>query len=111
MNEFLKKLKAGDLVAVSGRSFTAIRKVEKITPSGLIKVNGVLFDKNGCKRGCDTWSRTYLIEATPELIEKTRRSNAISTAYNLMRNAKNITFEQAKKIIEILSPNDKENIT
>lgn len=111
MNEWIKNLKVGDLVVVSSRTFAAVRKVEKITPSGLIKVNGILYNNNGCERGGDICSRNYLREATPELIDEIRIKSTIRKAYNLMQSAKNITFEQATEIIKILSPQEQENIT
>lgn len=111
MRDFIKELKAGDIVVVCSRTSRAVRKVEKITPSGLIKVNGILYNKNGCERGGDTWSRYYLAEATPELINQIRIESTISKAYKLMRDATGITFEQATEIIKILSPQEQENIT
>lgn len=111
MSEFLKNLKAGDLVIVSSRTFEAIRKVEKITPSGLIKVNGTLYNKDGGERGGDIWNRCYLIEATPERLQAVRERLTIQKAHRLMQNAKIITLEQATEIIKILSPQEQENIT
>ena len=102
MNDWIKNLKVGDYVFMSWRMGTSLRKVEKITPKGNIKVDGVLFNKDGSERGGDVWNKCYLSEATPEAIKSFREELAIKKAIKLMREIKSITIEQANKIIEVL---------
>lgn len=51
MKNWTENLKVGDYVFMSWRSGTSLRKVEKITPKGNIKVDGILFNKDGSERG------------------------------------------------------------
>lgn len=104
-NEWIKNLKAGDMVIISNRYGQSLRKVDKITPAGFVRVNSFLFNQDGRERGGNTWERSYLREATPELIQELREKETIKKAYNLMKNKTNINLEQAKKIIEILGEN------
>lgn len=102
MSDWIENLKVGDYVFVSWRMGTSLRKVQKITPKGNIKVNGIMFNKNGSERGGDVWSNRYLSEATPEAIKSFRDEITIKKAIKLMREIKTITLEQANKIIELL---------
>ena len=102
MNNWLENLKVGDYVFVSWSMGTSLRKVEKITPKGNIKVNGIILNKNGSERGGDVWSKCYLSEATPEAIKSFQEEITIKKAIKLMREIKSITIEQANKIIELL---------
>lgn len=103
MANWLENLKEGDLVIVHTRMTDRVRKVEKITPTGKIRVDGELYAKNGT-RGNDLWSVSILMEATPEAIEKIRNKSLIANAIALMKSEKaaNINVEQAKAIIKIL---------
>ena len=102
MYDWIKNLKVGDLVFVNYRFGTYLRKVEKITPKGNIKVNGVLFNSSGHERGGDIWNKGCLSEATPEAIKSFREKQIIKHAITLMRETKKITLEQAEKIIKVL---------
>ena len=102
MKNWIENLKVGDYVFVSWRMGTSLRKVEKITPKGSIKVNGIMFNKNGCERGGDVGGKCYLSEATPEEIKSFQEETTVRNAIKLMREIKTITFEQANKIIELL---------
>ena len=104
MKNWTENLKVGDYVFMSWRMGTSLRKVEKITPKGNIKVNGILFNKDGSERGGDVWSKRYLSKATSEAIKSFREELTIKKAINLMREIKSITIEQANKIIELLDP-------
>jgi hypothetical protein len=106
MNDWIKNLKEGDMVIVSNTWHTTITHVDKITPTGLIKIGADLFYQTGSKRGGGTWDSEHLREATPETIAKIRADVAISKAINLMRNTPKITYDQAVKIIEILGKED-----
>ena len=102
MSNWIENLKVGDYVFVSCRMGTSLRKVEAITPKGNIKVNGMIFNKNGSERGGDVWSKCYLSEATSEEIKSFREELTIKKAIKLMREIKTINIEQANKIIELL---------
>ena len=103
MKDWIENLKVGDLVFVSWRMGTYLRKVEKITPKGNIQVNGIMFNKNGSERGGDVWSKCYLSEATPEAIKSFQEEITIKKAIKLMREIKTITLEQANKVIELFA--------
>ena len=104
MAEWIEKLKVGDEVFVNWRMGKGLKKVEKITPKGYIKVGGSLYNTNGSERNSDIWSRCYLSEATPEAIKLFREHLTIKRARQLMQSTKEITLEQANKIIELLEP-------
>lgn len=99
MNDWIKDLKVGDKVIVSSLYRKSVGTVEKITPAGNIKVNGILFNSNGWERGGGAWDRSYLSKATPENIEIIKQESTIAKAKKLMRETTNITFEQAKSIV------------
>lgn len=109
MSNWIKNLKEGDLVIVQTRLCQHLRKVEKITPSGLIKVNGVLYNKDGVMRGCSVWEVNVLHEATDEAVQQVRDIQLIAKAKALMHSEKaaNINGEQAEAIIKILEGDNK----
>ena len=109
MKNWIENLKVGDYVFVSWRMGKSLRKVEAITPKGNIKVNGMIFNKNGAERNSDVWSKCYLGEATPETMKSFREELTIKKAIKLMREIKSITIEQANKIIELLDDMRKED--
>ena len=102
MNKWIKNLKAGDKVFVNWRMGKALKIIDKITPKGYIKVGGSLYNTDGSERNSDVWSRCYLSEATPEAIKIFGEELTIKRAIKLMRETKEITIEQAKKIIDLL---------
>jgi len=103
------KLNVGDNVVVRGCFSDEIAKVERITPTGRIYVKGKYYNKHGWEIGGDTWEKAYIDYATKEEIDRILQKQAINKAHHLMRNCniENITFEQAKKIIEILENKEK----
>lgn len=58
----LSNVKVGDYVMWGNRwsSYLSRAKVEKITPSGRLRVDGKLFDNHGWQRGGDTWNKIYI---------------------------------------------------
>ena len=88
-----------DKVIVVNRLYERVAKVERITPTGRIRVEGQYYDKYGREIGGDVWSSSYITYVTEEHIKKI----TISKAYQLMKNCdlNNITYDQATKIIEI----------
>lgn len=102
MNSWLQNLKVGDKVFVVCRTGTYLRTVDKITPKGNIKVNGIMFNSNGTERGGDLWNRCSLSEATPEELKIFNEKLIIKKALTLMHNTAKITLEQAHTIIKLL---------
>ncbi len=100
--EWIKNLKVGDKVFVCWRMGRSLKTVEKITPKGYIKVGGSLYNADGSERNSDIWSRCYLSEATPEAIRLFTEQATIKRAIKLMQETKEITLEQASKIIDLL---------
>jgi len=99
----------GDEVIVSGRLSEKIAKVERITPTGRIRVEGQYYDKYGWEIGSDVWSRSHITYVTEEHAEKIKQRQTISKTYQLMKNynLNNLTFDQATKIIEIFEDKEK----
>lgn len=106
MSEFIKNLKVGDPVVISSRFGMSLKKVERITPSGRIVIGDMTFNPDGYERGGGSWVRSVLREATPKLIEVINQNETIREAFRLMNIKRTISYEQAKKIIEILGEND-----
>jgi hypothetical protein len=102
MYEWIENLKVGDFVVVSCRLGRSLKKVEKITPKGYIKVGNTLFNKDGSERGGDIWNKYFISEATPEKIKSFQEKLIINKAIKIMRAKTEITLEQAYKIIELL---------
>lgn len=99
----LKDLKAGDLVILTYKKWTSKReyvaKIERITPKGFIKVNGMLFYSDGRPRG----DHTYRIEsATDEKIESIRQEEFIIKILKKIQRIEDLTYEQAAEIHNLL---------
>lgn len=71
--EWLSQLKVGDKVIISRAHWgSKMSKVEKITPSGMIKVDGRMFNKDGRERGNNGYSgfpQGTLEEATEQAMK------------------------------------------
>lgn len=100
-----ENLQVGDLVFVYYQRHTCIKPVQKITPSGLIKVDGNLFNSNGLIRGGGSYCTTYIEIATPEKIEEFKRRIYIKKVLANLKELKfdDITFEQAERINQIFN--------
>lgn len=105
LNDDFKNLQVGDLVFVYYRSSTCVKPVQKITPSGLIKVDDNLFNQNGHIRGGGSYCTTRIEIATPEKIEEFRQRVCIKKVYRKLKELRvdDITFEQAKEINRIFN--------
>lgn len=105
LNDDFTKLQVGDLVFVYYQSSTCVKPVQKITPSGLIKVDGNLFNQNGCIRGGGSFCTTRIEIATPEKIEEFRQRVYIKKVYCKLKelSVDDITLEQAKEINRIFN--------
>ena len=105
--EWLKQLKPGDeVVYYYSRGFgysENIRKVDKITPKGFIRVGGVLFNPDtGYARG-DYGCSIY--KPTEEIKKRIYETAVIKKARLLLGTLKNadMTYERAVEIIKIFS--------
>lgn len=110
-SENLKNIQVGDKVFVYYTGRTVVRAVEKITPTGLIKVDGNLFNSNGFIRGGGVYCTTYIEIATPEKIEEFKQRIYIKKVIANLKELKteNVTFEQAERINQIFNFENKEN--
>lgn len=105
VNDELKNLQVGDLVFVYYQSITRVKPVQKITPSGLIKVDGNLFNQNGRIRGGGSYCTTRIEIATPEKIEDFKKRAYIKKTFSDLQNltVEDISFEQAQEINRIFN--------
>lgn len=105
LNDDFKNLQVGDLVFVYYQSSTCVKPVQKITPSGLIKVDDNLFNQNGRIRGGGSYCTTRIEIATPEKIEEFRQRVYIKKVYRKLKelSVDDITLEQAKEINRIFN--------
>ena len=103
MND-LSNIKVGDKVIVyGGYGGETIKEVEKITPKGFIRVNGILYNQTGTQRSSDRWFFSRIEPVTEEKIEKLRRRDYVRKITNKIVNMqKSFTYDQAVKIAEIM---------
>jgi len=77
--EWLKSVKPGDEVIVSGggpMSRSRVKKVERLTKTQIVLDNGMKYRiGGGCEVGDDSWRSTFLRESTPESINKIKRED------------------------------------
>lgn len=107
MNEL--NVKVGDKVLLSGgygiNKHEKIATVERITPTGRIKVSGSTsyFNKYGDEmRKSDSWALKYYLKIpTPEDFKRIEERDFIRRALRIVEKFElSMTLEQAKKIIE-----------
>ena len=110
MSKELKDVQIGDMVFVHNGLSTYIKPVQKITPSGLIKVNGTLFNPDGRMRGGSMYCHTYIEVATPEKIKEFKEQIYIDKVITKLKDLltfgnlfAKITFEQAEEINRIFN--------
>lgn len=112
---WLQKLKPGDNVVIcSWYSFGGcqyrIKPVEKITPSGLIKIDGHLYKRDGYIR--DRYGSSKLLNPEDkEVIEevaKYHEKKFISNVLYRLRNLDSLTVQQANKFKLLLDEVEKE---
>lgn len=101
MNNWVKELKVGDKVFVSSRSGTTLQTVQRITPTGRVVVNNIQFI-DGTNRS-NIWDIIVLEEATQEKIKEYKSRRFIRRVFNRLKQKQSMTYEQAKKINEILN--------
>lgn len=95
--------KIGQKVLVKGTWESKISEVEKITPTGLIKVDGHLYYPDGGERIAGSWHGNHIQIVTDEEILEFYKSIFINKVYNAIRQMQNnLTYEQAVEINNIL---------
>lgn len=97
-------VKAGDKVIVRCPAY-GIRRVEtvdKVTPTGRIKVNSTYFNKAGCEIGGNVWHRSHIVKATESEIKEIEQAEIIRGALYQLHNLSTLTYEQAVLIKSIL---------
>lgn len=104
--EWLKNLKVGDKVLVNDNYGKTLCKVQRITPTGRIVVDGVQFI-NGVHRYSD-WLINTLEQATDEAIIKYNQTKFAKSVLYSLNNLQSITYEQARQINKILNLGVKE---
>lgn len=107
--EWLKQLKAGDDVVIrtwnwGGSSYTNA-KVEKITPTGFIRVEGILYKlQDGNSRSANSGLLDPNDETTIKLLKKYKENKFVRETVNKIRstNYNDVTYEQAVAIRKIM---------
>lgn len=95
--------KVGQRVLVHKGKFVYMSNIEKITPSGLIKVDGKLYYPDGRERTADCWNYSTITLATDYDIVQLKKSRFIQRVYDKMKTMNNkLTYEQAIEINRIL---------
>lgn len=107
--EWLKQLKSGDDVVIRtwgwGESSYTDAKVEKITPTGFIRVKGILYRPNdGYSRSVNSYLLDPNDETTIQLLKKYKEDKFVSETMNKIRNTNynDVTYEQAVAIRKIM---------
>lgn len=100
MTNWLEELKAGDKIFVRSCSGTTLQTVQKITPTGRVVVNNIQFI--GGINKSNMWDIITLEEATEEKIKEYKIRGFIRRVFYKLKQKKSMTYEQAKKINEIL---------
>lgn len=112
---WLQKLKPGDNVVIYewysfGGCKYYIKPIEKITPSGLIKVDGHLYRQNGYIR--EKYGRHKLMnpsdEKVMEEVAQYHEKKFISNVLYRLRNLDSLTVQQANKFKLLLDEVEKE---
>lgn len=102
MNDnWLKELKAGDRVFVRGNFRYSLEVVQRITPTGRVVVNGIQYI-NGVNR-LDALTILRLEEADPSKIWEYTTQRFAMRVFKELKEKKTITYEQAKRINQILN--------
>ena len=97
--------KVGDKVLLYNRYRRKITTVEKITPKGFVKVDGILFNSNGAERGGSTYESYRIEPITNEREQELKQEFFISNTKKKLKefDFNNITYGQACKIALLLN--------
>lgn len=100
-NNWLKELKADDRVFVRNiLGNISLETVQRVTPTGRVIVNNTQYT-NG-SNASNMWNILRLEEATDEKIKEYEIKNFIQRVFKALKEKTSMTYEQAKKINEIL---------
>lgn len=97
-------LKVGDKVLMRNTWCTGIGVVDKITPTGIIKVGSYSFRPDGRERGGDSYRPWYIEPLTPELEVEFYKKRFISEVANRASDYdfRNMSYDIAKALNELL---------
>ena len=114
MGKEFENIKAGDKVIISREGLENIFTVEKVTPTGRIKVNGEYYrSDDGHKIGSGIWCRGYIVPYTEERAEAIKREGVIRCCIRDLRGLtmEDLSYEKAVRILAILKEKEqtKEN--
>lgn len=103
-NESFSDLKPGEQVMVVYRNGQVMRSVQKITPSGFIKVDGTLYNKDGSVRSSDPFDVRHLARVTDERYTEYIHELKVKKAIKILREfpVDRIDVRLAEKIIKNL---------
>lgn len=110
---WIRELKPGDRVIIKTVRFCSVsyklRKVEKITPKGYIKIDGILFCADGMSRGNHSsfllnWSDPENQQKLKEYQEYAYRQSVLYKLNSMKMS--NFTYEQAKQFDALLKRMD-----
>lgn len=107
-HDWLKRLKVGDEVIYHAwglGSHYALAKVERITPTGFIRVNGTLFKPDtGYAINCGACIRDPNEDKAMEALKEYNKAVFVSKTMRRIRNTNmsNVTYEQAVEIVKIM---------
>lgn len=104
--KWIEALKPGDLVVVyswqwSGASYV-VHRVERVTPTGLIRVNGLLYKKDGRSRSGGSEILNPNDEEVMSRLKEYTEKRFIMSVVNKMGCVKDLTLEQAKEICKVM---------
>ena len=103
--ENLENAKVGDWVFVWGMHSKTLRRIDKITPKGFIRVGGSLYTKEGHERGGDIWSRKCISLAKPEEVEMFKKQVFVRKVIEKLSKltSKDIDYETAVTLNNLLN--------
>lgn len=105
-NSWIEALKPGDPVVVhawswEGDTYRASR-IERITPTGRIRVDGVLYKKNGLSRSGGSCIMNPEDEGVMKELKEYTEKRFIMSVVNKMGCVRELTLEQAQEICRVM---------
>jgi DNA replicative helicase MCM subunit Mcm2 (Cdc46/Mcm family) len=104
---WLRELKEGDKVIVSGTYRTVIKTIDKITPTGRINIGGIQYDYSGYEINPGSWNKDSLIEWTQEKENEIIKQTKFTNMCNKLREVNWIecSYEFVEKAFLLLEEN------
>lgn len=100
-----EKFEVGQKVIVESRNNKKVDVVDKITPTGLISVGGLLYRSDGTQRTSDVWNISKIKVATNEDIEDLKKvfhKNQLVKQLQGLDYGK-LSLEKLQELIDVLS--------